>query len=86
VDDDTRKQFMVGLREFLRDKWRSPSAGGQIVRINEVGEMGRDCGLDEREAWRQFKETEGLLWEGQYLPESRSEERGYTAVRLSLVR
>ncbi len=85
MDDDTRKQFWVALRAFVKDKWGSPDDGGRIVRIHEVAEVGREFGLDEREAWRQFKELEGHLWGGHYPPESHSHERGYTAVRLHWV-
>jgi len=84
---DTRQQYLRQLREFLREKMRSaPVASGDIiVRRHEVEEVARSVGFDEEEAWGIFTRLKGHAWQGHYLPESRSEERGYTAARLTWV-
>ena len=84
---DTRQQYLRQLREFLREKMRPvPDASGDIiVRRHEVEEVARSVGFDEEEAWGIFTRLKGHAWQGHYLPESRSEERGYTAARLTWV-
>jgi hypothetical protein len=57
-----------------------------IVRRHELGEIALTVGLDGRRAWHLFEASEGHLWRGHYMPESRSEEGGYTAARLVGVR
>jgi hypothetical protein len=83
----TRQQHLRQLREFLREKMRSaPDASGDIiVRRHEVEEVARSVGFDEEEAWSIFTRLKGHAWQGHYMAESRSEERGYTAVRLTWV-
>jgi hypothetical protein len=87
MESDHRRQFFQQLRVFLQKKMHSPDAGGGeiIVRAHEIGAVGRGVGMDEEEAWRTFKALKGTAWEGRYMPESRSEERGYTAARLTWV-
>jgi hypothetical protein len=81
---DARKQYMRQLREFLGEKMRS--RGGEIiVRRHEVKEVARSVGFDEEEAWGIFTRLKGHAWQGQYMSQSRSEERGYTAARLTWV-
>jgi hypothetical protein len=84
---DARKQYMRQLREFLREKMRSaPDVGGEIiVRRDELEEVALSVGFDEEEAWGIFTRLKGHAWQGQYMAESRSEERGYTAARLTWV-
>lgn len=88
MQNDTRKQFMRQLMGFLRTKMSSPDASGDvIVHRNEVGELAQSFGMDEEEAWLIFTRLKGrnIAWEGEYLPGSRSDERGFTAVRLTWV-
>ena len=82
----TRQQHLRQLREFLREKMRSaPDVGGEIiVRRHEVEEVALSVGFDE-EPWSIFTRLKGHAWQGHYMAESRSEERGYTAVRLTWV-
>jgi len=71
------------LVEFLQGKMRSPDHAGEvIVRRHEVEEWARSVGLDETAAWRMFSGSKDVVWQDQYMEESRSEERGYNAVRL----
>jgi hypothetical protein len=87
MESEHRRQFFQQLRVFLQKKMQSPDVrGGEIiVRAHEIGAMGRGIGMDEDEAWRTFKALKGTAWEGRYMPESRSEERGYTAARVAWV-
>ena len=86
MTSDARMQYMRLMTEFLREKMRSPDvAGGVIVRRHELEEFARMVGMDEEEAWRMFRRLKGYAWEGQYMGESHSEERGYTAARLTQV-
>jgi hypothetical protein len=81
-----RQQHMVAMTTYLQDRMRAPDVSGEvIIRRNEVGEFGRSAGMDEEEAWQMFTKLQGLAWSGQFVPESRSEERGYTAARLMWV-
>lgn len=83
---DPRREHVRELRKFLQVKWRSPDVGGEvIVRRNEVEEFARRVGMDEEEAWLMFRALKEHAWEGQYMPESHSEERRYTAARLTWV-
>jgi hypothetical protein len=86
---DTRQQYLRQLREFLLEKMRSGSSpatsGDIIVRRHEVAEVARSVGFDEEEAWGIFTRLKGHAWQGHYMAESRSEERGYTAARLTWV-
>jgi hypothetical protein len=77
---------MVDMATYLQDRMHSPDVSGEvIIRRNEVGEFGCSAGMDEEEAWQLFRELQGLAWRGQFVPESRSEGRGYTAARLMWV-
>jgi hypothetical protein len=84
---EARKQYMRQLREFLREKIRpAPTSGTEIiVRRHEVEAVAHSVGFDEEEAWGIFTRLKGHAWQGQYMPQSRSEERGYTAARLTWV-
>ena len=86
MTSDARMQYMRLMTEFLREKMRSPDVAGEgIVRRHELEELARMVGMDEEEAWRMFRRLKGYTWEGQYMGESHSEERGYTAARLTQV-
>jgi hypothetical protein len=86
MTSDTRMQYMRLMTEFLREKIRSPDVTGEvIVRRHELEELARSVGMDEEEAWRMFRRLKGYAWEGQYMGESHSEERGYNAARLTQV-
>jgi hypothetical protein len=87
MTSDAMRQHIRPMMEFLRGKMRSRDehSGEVIVRRNEVDEFARSRGMDEEAAWWMFKRLKGHRWEGQYMPESRSEERGYTAARLTWV-
>ena len=83
---EARKQDIRQMMGFLRDKMHSPDAAGEvIVSRHEVEEVARSVGIDEEAAWRMFRVLKGHAWEGQYMEESRSEEREYTAARLMRV-
>jgi hypothetical protein len=83
---DATKQYMGQLREFLQEKMRSSDVGGEIIiRRHEVEEVALRVGFDEEEAWGIFTRLKGHAWQGQYMPQSRSEERGYSAARLTWV-
>ena len=83
---EARKQHIRQMMAFLRGKMRSPDAAGEvIVSRGEVEELARSIGIDEEAAWRMFRVLKGHAWEGQYIEESRSEEREYTAARLTRV-
>ena len=84
ADDPGKQQYMRRLVDFLREKMRSPDAGGEIiVRRHEVEEVALSVGFDEEEAWRIFTSLKGYAWQGHYMAESHSEQRGYTAARLT---
>jgi hypothetical protein len=88
--DDPKKQYMRQLVDFLREKMRSPdfaseASGEIIVRRNQVEEVALSVGFDEEEAWRIFERLKGHAWQGHYMDESRSEQREYTAARLTWV-
>jgi hypothetical protein len=71
------------MMEYLEDKMRSPDVSGEVIICrNEIEVFGRSVGMDEAEAWQKLIELKGYAWEGHFMPESRSEERGYTAARL----
>jgi Trm5-related predicted tRNA methylase len=83
---DPRMQYMRLMTEFLREKLRFADVAGEvIVRRHQLEELARMVGMDEEEAWRMFRRLKGYAWEGQYMGESHSEERGYTAARLTQV-
>jgi hypothetical protein len=83
---DPRMQYMRLMTEFLQEKLRFADVAGEvIVRRHELEELARSVGMDEEEAWRMFRRLKGYAWEGQYMGESHSEERGYTAARLTQV-
>jgi hypothetical protein len=83
VDRDKENEYLSRMRQFLHEKWESWDVGGDaIVRRHELEAIADDVGLDRQRAWDRFRTSEGPVWQGQYMPESRSEERGYTAVRL----
>jgi hypothetical protein len=87
---DKENEYLSRMRQFLQEKLESPEAelaGGSpgfapVVRRHELEEIAVTVGLDRRRAWHLFQASEGHVWRGHYMPESRSEERGYTAVRL----
>ena len=87
MERDKETEYMNRMRQFLQEKLESPDvAGGSpsfaIVRRHELEEIAVTVGLDRRRAWHLFEASEGHVWRGHYLPESRSEESGYTAARL----
>jgi hypothetical protein len=89
VDRDKENEYLSRMRQFLQEKLESPEAepaGGSqsfaIVRRHELEEIADDVGLDRLRAWHLFEVSEGYVWRGHYVPESRSEEGGYTAARL----
>ena len=83
---DPRMQYIRLMTEFLREKLRFADVAGEvIVRRHELEELARSVGMDEEEAWRMFRRLKGYAWEGQYMGESHSEERGYNAARLTQV-
>ena len=84
---DTKQQYLRQLREFLWEKMRpAPNASAEIiVRRYEVVEAARSVGFDEEEAWVIFTRLKGHAWQGHYMAESRSKERGYTAARVTWV-
>ena len=92
VERDKDNEYLSRMRRFLQEKLESPEAepaGGSpsfaIVRRHELEEVAVTVGLDGRRAWHLFEASEGHVWRGHYIPESRSEARGYTAVRLEWV-
>jgi hypothetical protein len=83
---DPRKRYMRLMTEFLREKLQFADVAGEvIVRRHQLEELARSVGMDEEEAWRMFRRLKGYAWEGQYMAESHSEERGYNAARLTQV-
>jgi hypothetical protein len=89
VERDKENGYLSRMRQFLQEKLDSPEAelsGGSpsfaIVRRHELEEIADDVGLDGQRAWHLFEASEGHVWRGHYVPESRSEELGYTAARL----
>ena len=86
VPRKTEKEYIRQMQQFLREKWESPDVSGAvIVRRHELEGIAVAIGLDKQRAWELFKASQGIVWEGQYMEESRSDERGYTAVRLARV-
>ncbi len=80
-------EYLSRMRQFLQEKLESPEAelaGGStaLVRRHELEGIAVTVGLDRQRAWHLFQASEGHVWRGHYIPESRSEERGYTAARL----
>jgi hypothetical protein len=87
MDRGANKQNIRYMMEYLEDRMRSPDVSGEvIIRRNEIEEFGRSVGMDEAGAWKMFGELQGHAWRGQFMPESRSEERGHTAARLTWAR
>jgi hypothetical protein len=83
MESNHGKQYILHLRKFLQDKMHDPDVSGEIiVRRHEVEEVASGVGMDESEGWRRFRELNGHAWDGLYMVESHSEERGFTAVRL----
>ena len=86
MPSEVTRQFIQQLMEFLRYKMRSPDIGGEvIVRRYEIEEIASSVGMDGEEAWLWFVRAKGMGWQGQLMEQSRSEERGYTAARLTWV-
>jgi hypothetical protein len=86
MSSESTRQYLREMMDFLRDKMRSPDIGGEvIVRRYEIDEIADNVGMDRQEAWRGFVKLKGAAWQGRLLEESRSEERGYTAARLTWV-
>ena len=82
---DKENEYVSKMRRFLQEKLESEGPGEAIVRRHELEEIAVAVGLDGQRAWHLFEASEGHVWRGQYIPESRSEERGYTAARLTRV-
>jgi hypothetical protein len=86
MERDANKQNIRHMMEFLGDKWRSPGVSDEmIVSRYEIEQFAQSIGMDKEEAWRMFGELKGHAWEGWYMQEIRSEERGYLAARLTWV-
>jgi hypothetical protein len=86
VDSRARQEYMRHLRDFLREKMRSPDVSGEvIVRRHEIDEHAHAVGVNEQEAWQIFTGLRGQMWEGEYMPGTRSEERGYLGFRVMWV-
>jgi hypothetical protein len=87
MDRDANKQNTRYMMEYLEDRMRSPDVSGEvIIRRSEIEEFGHSIGMDAVEAWQMFVELRELAWSGQFMLESSSEERGYTAARLTWAR
>jgi hypothetical protein len=87
MDRDANKQNTRYMMEYMEDRMRSPDVPGEvIIRRSEIGAFGQSVGMGEAEAWRMFVELRELAWSGQFMPESHSEERGYTAARVTWAR
>jgi hypothetical protein len=82
VERDKDNEYLSRMREFLQEKLESEGPGDAVVRRHELEEIAVTLGLDRKRAWHLFEASEGHVWRGHYIPESRSEERGYTAARL----
>ena len=85
MERDKENEYLSRMRQFLQEKLDSPDvAGGSpaVVRRHELEEIAVTVGLDGQRAWHLFQASEGHVWRGHYIPESRSEELGYTAARL----
>jgi hypothetical protein len=83
VERDKETEYLSRMRQFLQEKLESQEgAGDAVVRRHELEEIAVAVGLDGQRAWHLFEASEGHVWRGHYVPESRSEERGYTAARL----
>jgi hypothetical protein len=85
VEWDKENEYVSRMRQFLQEKLESEGPGEATVRRHELEAIAATFGLDGRRAWHLFEVSEGHVWRGHYIPESRSEERGYTAVRLEWV-
>ena len=85
MERDKEDEYLSRMRQFLQEKLESDGPGDAVVRRHELEEIALTFGLDGRRAWHLFEASEGHVWRGQYIPESRSEERGYTAARLTRV-
>jgi len=82
VERDKETEYLNRMRQFLQEKLEPDGLGDAVVRRHELEGIAVTVGLDRQGAWELFEASEGLAWQGQYMPESYSEERGYTAVRL----
>jgi hypothetical protein len=78
VERDKENEYLSRMRQFLQEKLDSPA----VVRRHELEEIAVTVGLDRQRVWHLFQASEGHVWRGHYIPESRSEELGYTAARL----
>jgi hypothetical protein len=88
VERDKENEYLSRMRQFLQEKLDSPDVAGSspaVVRRHELEEIAVAVGLDGKRAWHLFEASEGHVWRGHYMPESRSEEGGYTAARLEWV-
>jgi hypothetical protein len=81
VDRDKEKEYLSRMQRFLLERWKSRGVGGD-VRRHELEAIADEVGLGRQRSWDLFRASEGVVWQGQYMPESHSEERGYTALRL----
>jgi hypothetical protein len=83
VDRDKENEYLRRMRQFLKEKLETPDESGDvIVRRQELEGIAVAVGVDKQWAWYAFKRLKGPAWQGSYIPESRSEERGYSAARL----
>jgi len=89
VARDKEDEYLDRMCQFLQERLESPEAepargspSFAIVRRHELEEIAATVGLDGRRAWHLFEASEGHVWRGHYVTESRSEEGGYTAARL----
>ena len=82
VERDKETEYLNRMRQFLQEKLESEGPGDAVVRRHELEEIAVTVGLDGQRAWHLFEASEGHVWRGHYVPESRSEESGYTAARL----
>ena len=85
MERDKETEYENRMRQFLQEKLESEGSGDAVVRRHELEEIALTFGLDGRRAWHLFEASEGHVWRGHYMPESRSEEGGYTAARLEWV-
>jgi hypothetical protein len=83
VDTNKENECLRRMRQFLIEKLETPDESGDvIVRRQELEGIAVAVGVDKQWAWEAFKRLKGLAWYGSYIPESRSEERGYTKARI----
>ena len=83
---EAEKDYVVRMQRFLRERWESADRGGAVVRrLPPLAPLAEEAGLDEPVGWNLFALSESYVWRGSYVPESRSEEHGFTAAKLEWV-